>query len=122
MKAGKRKRRSHSLTAGRLAVKLPGRVPQRSQHVGFAWYEEAQWLRLREIADDPGALDDSYQAWLGSAEQAVATLRRQGISVEKIPLDVEHVAEWCKREQRPFNSAARAAFVIDFLRKRSGGS
>jgi hypothetical protein len=28
--------------------------------VGFAWYTEEQWKRLRELANDTGALDDTY--------------------------------------------------------------
>ena len=96
--------------AGRQAAK---------QRLGLAWYTELQWERLRESADDPEALDDSYEEWLRTADETVVALRSKGVVVEKIPLNVEVAAEWCVRQGRPFNSAGRAAFTAELLRKRT---
>ena len=86
-------------------------------HTGFAWYTEAQWLRLRELAEDRDKLDDTYENWLAQATGAVQTLRSRGIHVEKVLLDVEEVVAWCTRTGRAFNSRARSEFVAEKLQK-----
>ncbi len=91
------------------------------QHLGFAWYTKGQWVRLRELAADLEALDDSYEDWLRTAEKLVADLSAKGVRVERVPLNVEAAAEWCVKQGRPFNSAARAAFTAELLRKRTTG-
>ena len=78
-------------------------------------------MRLREPAADPEALDDRYEDWLRTAEKAVADLSAKGVTVERVPLNVEAAAEWCVKQGRPFNSAARAAFTAELLRKRITG-
>ncbi len=89
------------------------------QRLGFAWYTKRQWVQFRELADGLEALDDNYEDWLRTAEEAVADLTSRGVVVEKFPLNVDVVAEWCARQGRPFNSAGRAAFKTQPLRKRT---
>lgn len=84
-------------------------------YTGFAWYTEEQWRRLREIAADRDKLDDTYEDWLANAENAVRTLRSQGVHVHKVFLDVEEVLAWCTRTGRSFNSRARSEFVAERL-------
>src|SRR5262249_25823785 len=95
-----------------------GRTQRPKQKVGFAWYTEQQWQRLKELADDVEALDDTYANWLQTAEEAVVTLRSNGIEAMKVAVDVEEAARWCAKHGRPFNSAGRAAFVTDLLQTR----
>ena len=119
MKARQRRVISEALSGRpRLGRAWDGRqIPK--QRVGFAWYTERQWARLHELADDSEALDDSYEDWLRTADATVAELRAKGVQVRKVPLTVEVAAEWCAKQSRPFNSAGRAAFVADLLRKES---
>ena len=49
-----------------------------SQSLVFAWYSPESWARLRATADDPEALDDTYEAWLASAEDAIRSLQDRG--------------------------------------------
>lgn len=92
------------------------------QRLGVAWYTKRQWARLRELADDLEVLDDSYEDWLRTAEGTVADLSSKGVVVEKVPLNVEVAAEWCVKQGRPFNSAGRAAFAAELLRKGTTGA
>jgi hypothetical protein len=87
-----------------------------SKTVVFAWYTPESWARLRATADDPEALDDSYGAWLSSAEEALHSLQAQGVSAERFLLDVDAAAAWAKGNGEPFNSAARAAYVATVRR------
>ena len=119
-----RKRRPiHSASSGILRPRLGKlRRPARTQHVGFAWYRSEQWGRLRELAADVANLEDNYDAWLSAAERTEADLRALGILVERVPVDVEVIAAWCTRQSRPFDSAARAEYVADAMRKRGSES
>lgn len=119
-----RKRKAlHSTTSRALQHKL-GKVrrPARPQRVGFAWYMPEQWSRLRELAADVGQLEENYESWLSSAERTEADLRELGVVVERVPVDVELIAEWCSRQSRPFDSAARAEYVADAMRTRRSES
>jgi hypothetical protein len=83
----------------------------RASRVAFAWYREEDWGRLRELASDVDALEESYEEWLENAKRSVASLRSSGIVVKKVLVDVEAAEAWSRQWRRPFNSAARAGFV-----------
>ena len=95
------------------------RRPTRKQRVGFAWYKPDQWSRLRELAVDVAQLEEHYEAWLSAAQKAEADLGARGVVVERVPVDVDAVADWCRRQGRPFNGAARAEYVAEAMRKRT---
>ena len=86
--------------------------------LAFAWYDRKSWKQLRALASDPEALDDSYEAWLSSAESAMSQLGEQGTPVWKFMLDVAAAAAWAKEQGRPFNSAARAEYVALMAREQ----
>jgi hypothetical protein len=119
-----RKRKPLRSATSRTLYQRLGRVPRRrrEQRVGFAWYKAEQWSRLRELAADVANLEARYEAWLAAAEKTEADLALRGIMVERVPVDVEAVADWCTRQGRPFNSEARADFVAEAMWKRSGKS
>jgi hypothetical protein len=85
----------------------------------LAWYREEDWPRLLELASDRQAIEDSHQEWLESAEKTLVLLRRQRVLVEKVIVDVEAAAEWSSEKGRPFDSAARAAFVADVASRQA---
>ena len=62
-----------------------------------------------EFGAAPQALDDSHAEWLETAEQTVASLRRLGITVKKVVVDLEPAEAWSREQGRTFDSAARAA-------------
>jgi hypothetical protein len=84
--------------------------------VAFAWYSKGTWEQLRRAASDPEALDNSYEEWLGLAEDGLQRLEAQGVAAERFPLDVSAAAAWADQQGRPFDSAARAAYVAVMVR------
>ena len=88
---------------------------------GVAWYRREDWSRLREIASDRTNLDDSYEAWLAGAQKTLLGLAVAGVAARRVSVDVEALVRWCRAEGRPVNSAARAAFVADQLRRADQG-
>lgn len=88
---------------------------------GVAWYRRADWSRLREIASDRANLDDSYEAWLAGAQKTLLELAVAGVAARRVNVDVEALVRRCRAERRPVDSAARAAFVADQLRRANQG-
>ena len=88
---------------------------------GVAWYRREDWSRLREIASDRTNLDDSYEAWLAGAQKTLLDLAIAGVAARRVSVDVEALVRWCRAEGRPVDSAARAAFVADRLRRADQG-
>jgi hypothetical protein len=91
--------------------------PERQQPViGFAWYDEAQWLCLTAVVPDRGELDDTYEQWLQSALAAVSGLEGRGYAVERFYVDVQALCQWCQERSLSVNGAARAEYVANLLR------
>jgi hypothetical protein len=85
------------------------------QIVGVAWYYTDQWDRLLDVASDRETLEDHHEDWLRSAENAMFEFKRIGLSPKKVYVDIEKLIEWCKSENRPVDSSARAVFVSKLL-------
>jgi hypothetical protein len=96
-------------------------VTETNAVTGVAWYRRADWSRLREIASDRANLDDSYEAWLAGAQKTLLELAVAGVAARRVNVDVEALVRRCRAERRPVDSAARAAFVADQLRRANQG-
>ena len=88
---------------------------------GVAWYRREDWSRLREIASDRTKLDETYEAWLAGARKTLLELAVAGVAARRVNVDVENLVRWCRAEGRSVDSAARAAFVADQLRRADQG-
>jgi hypothetical protein len=86
--------------------------------VGVAWYSPAEFVRLRECAADLDIIEDTHAEWEHNATEALQALARKGVMAERIPLIVDEVVRWCAEHDRPFDSAARAAYVAELLQQQ----
>ena len=75
--------------------------------------------RLRELAADPAALDDTFDDWERGALAAIRDLAAAGRTVRKVPIDVEALAAWCRREGLRLDGSARAAYVTHLLEREA---
>ena len=78
---------------------------------GIAWYRRDQWTQLRELASDVERLEESYEDWLAGAQRALVQMTVAGVRAQRVDVDLDELERWCRREDRPLDSAARAAFV-----------
>jgi len=85
--------------------------------VGVAWYTPEQWDRLREISSDADNLEDTYEEWKSSAENALITLSASGAIARKVAVDVEELLRWCNSKNRPVDGAARSEFAWEKLKE-----
>jgi hypothetical protein len=88
--------------------------------LGLAWYTRAAWERLRELAADKDALDDSFEDWERGALAAIGEFKAAGREIRKVPIDVEALAVWCAYHNRKLDGRARAAYVTHLLQTAPG--
>jgi len=85
---------------------------------GVAWYRPEQWERLREVSEDVENLEETYQAWLQTAERMIRDGIPANVHVEKVDIDVEEVLAWCNARGLAMNAEARSQYVSEQLRKK----
>jgi predicted polyphosphate/ATP-dependent NAD kinase len=68
---------------------------------------------LRALASDPEVLEKTYAEWLIFATKKIEELRKRGLLVRKIDVDVQELAAWCQSRDRVLNGEARAKFVTE---------
>ena len=85
--------------------------------LGLTWYSRQAWERLRELADDRDALDDTFEDWERGALAAVRDLGSIGRQVHKVPIDIDALTAWCHERSCRNDSAARAEYVTHLLQQ-----
>jgi hypothetical protein len=87
--------------------------------VGIGWYSESQWIKLCRVAVDPEVLKDTYEKWVEVFNKGCADLDKAGISVVKVPVDVEELIQWCRENSLEITGESRSKYITEKLR-RSG--
>jgi len=85
--------------------------------VGIAWYRPEQWGQLREAVTDPEVLEDTHEEWLDIARRTVLDLAREGVRAERVDVDVDELANWCRERGRALDGSARAQYATEQLRQ-----
>ncbi len=89
---------------------------------GVAWYRPEQWVRLRKLSIDRDDLEATFQEWFQTAEKTFTDLKKLGLNIVRVDIDVEELATWCAAEGLSLDSSARARFVQEKVRKMYGGT
>ena len=84
---------------------------------GIIWWKPGQWEIAKQISDDSGTFDDSYEEWKEVAEEAVKSFRAKGMIVYKIEVDLDELATWCREQNRPLDSSARTEYAANKSRE-----
>ena len=85
--------------------------------VAIAWFNEAEWTKLKAIAVDADALDSTYEKWLASARRVEKQMHDGGVHAHRIMLDVDKLASWCAARKRPLDGEARSAYAAALARR-----
>ena len=89
---------------------------------GVAWYRPEQWERLREVSEDVDNLEETYDAWLKTAERMLSDGIPADVRVEKIDIDVEEVLAWCNVKGLAMNAESRSKYVAEKVRQKHEAS
>jgi hypothetical protein len=92
---------------------------QSPMSVGVAWYQPDQWQKLLAASADRDKLEETYNEWLQEAERVIKELRRQGLHLEKVDVDIEELVSWCRKKKIPVNGEARSMYVAHKLQQSS---
>jgi hypothetical protein len=84
-----------------------------SLNVGVAWFAEEQWPRYRQLMTDD--TDELYADWRKKAQETFDRLKKEGVRVRKVPIDLTEFELWCRASQKPFTGASRAAYAQHLL-------
>ncbi|MDP2662331.1 MAG: hypothetical protein Q8R28_16540 [Dehalococcoidia bacterium] len=87
--------------------------------VGVAWYRKDQWDELLRLSEDRACLEDTFGEWLVDARLTLLRLRREGLDVRQVDVDVNDLASWCKEQGVHVTASTRAGYVADKLRRAS---
>jgi hypothetical protein len=61
-------------------------------------------------------LESTFEEWLAMAEDTPRNFVNAGVAPEKVMIDPEAFAAWCKTRRKRNNASARARFVSGKLR------
>ena len=89
--------------------------------VGVVWYVEPEWASVKNAAADPEVFESSFKEWEAMAEDALADMRRAGISPQKVLVASGELLAWCLAHGKENVAASRAEFVSEQMRKRNKG-
>ena len=87
----------------------------------IAWFNEAEWQKLKTVAEDADKLDDTYDEWLESVEKLEAQMHQKGEHAHRISIEVDTLARWCAARKRPLNGEARADYAAAVARRTNLG-
>jgi hypothetical protein len=84
----------------------------------FVWYRPESWSRLKTTAADANDLEDTYDEWHANAESTFKALRRQGMWLEKVEIDIDALLAWCEVQGQAPDATARSAYAASLLQAR----
>jgi len=87
--------------------------------IGIGWYSQQEWHKLKAIAEDSDALDDTYEDFLKNFAKAQNHMKKQKMKTKKVKIIVSDLVNWCAENELPINGKSRSEFVSQKL--RSGG-
>jgi hypothetical protein len=79
------------------------------------------WALVKENAADAEIFEATFGDWIAMAEERFEDLVTAGINPIKVLIDVDELLEWCRTNNEPNDSAARAKFVAQKMRRDSTG-
>ena len=86
--------------------------------VGLGWYVPVEWAKLKQVAADSKALEDSYEEWLRGAERTEKSVARPGLVIRRQPIKVDELVAWCKAHKKAIDGAARAEYITELMLRR----
>ena len=90
----------------------PRRV-QEPKKVGLARYRKDQWQRWLDAVDDRQVWEESYDRWHRQAEVMAERLRRAGLEIVWVDLDVDEFTAWCESRGYRNDGESRSRYAAE---------
>jgi len=83
--------------------------------IGVAWYRREQWSLLLSLIPDPEVFPKTYDEWLARATETLRQLSVDGMTAQKVDVDIKALMAWAAAEGRSPDGAARAEYAQHLL-------
>ena len=81
---------------------------QPSVTMALAWYSPETWRQLAAISE--AHIEKNYRDFVRTFESMAREFAVQGVVVEKVIIDVDHMLAWCHRHGYEIDSTGRATY------------
>ncbi len=85
--------------------------------MGVPFYQAEQWSRLKEIVADPESIEDAHGTWLAHFRKCEADMKRIGVLVKMVYVDVEDLASHCEQRGVSCTREYRAQYAAEMFRQ-----
>lgn len=85
--------------------------------IAIAWYKPDQWALLKAYSIDKEVIEDTFEEWAEHAEKQFEGLRKEGLNMHKVVIDIDAMVAWCKENDLPVDAESRAKYATDLLRE-----
>ena len=79
--------------------------------IGIARYRPEQWTLMLSLIPDPEVFPHTYTEWLARASDTLRELSIQGVTVQKVDVEVKALLAWAAEQGRVPDGAARAEYA-----------
>ena len=93
----------------------------RPTRVPLAWYSPEHYDAFRRGVADGAKLPETHEAWRISAEQVEREVKRSGVDVVRVPVELAAFTAWCERTGTVSDGGARARYAAEMLERQDGG-
>ena len=81
--------------------------------VKMAYYEKKDWPRFLGMADDREILEDTWEEWHEEYKKGVEGFKSIGMTVIKVPIDLDELDRYCKKQGLKNDAAARSQYAVE---------
>ena len=89
----------------------------KKMRTAIAWYKPEQWALLKAYSADKDKLEDTFEEWAEHAEQQFEGLKKSGLKMHKVVIDIDALVSWCKERDLPINGESRSKYAAYLLRE-----
>ena len=82
------------------------------------YYQPDAWDRLKATAADPEFVENSHGEWLAKLRRCEADMKRIGVLVKTVDVDVDELARYCDSQAIPNTREMRTRYAAELLRQR----
>jgi hypothetical protein len=86
--------------------------------IAICFYTPDSYEELMKVADDKKTLCDTYTDWLVEFSKAVEGLKRQGLEVVPVSINIDELIQWCKDNKIKNTSASRSKYVAEISSRK----
>jgi len=94
-----------------------GNIMSKKMRIAIAWYKPEQWALLKACSVDKEVIEDTFEEWVTNAEVQFEGLKKEGLNIHKVVIDMDALVAWCRDNDLPVDAESRAKYASELLRE-----